>query len=888
MFRYFDTRRLPRWRALCQRASQVSASHVLLVGLVLVGVVVAGATPALGATTAQAENTCVSVGTYDADNDKHETTLLLEQIDGDFADIAETDDDSNPGDCLSEDLFHYYIFDAPPGEYHVHVRNDGEVNERWGVFERTVGSTDEETFALSRGGVYHTSAGVSSPRDSRRFQPGEDARFDSRVYNAESSGYNDVTTEVYVYPEGASRPDTPTKRLGTESVRSGRHEAISGSVPIPDDEGTYRVDVEFVTEFHEGASFTSDYVDLGTIRVQSFEPPEIGSRSPETGSVSLGPSKTESFSVSATDPDSTPSVTWYVDGDRMSSGSQYEFDAGQFGSGDHTVEAVVSDGTSSTDDATTEWSVDVAQAPEIVSVTPGSTETVPGKTVEFSAEGDSSGLAYDWTIDGETVSGRTVEATFDSTGEKQIQVVAENDRGVTDERSFTVSVEGTPPSIQDLSVSPSSVTAGEEVELSVSATDPEDRDVDLSYQWTIGGETYDGRSVSTALRTVGKRNVELSVTNQYGASVTRNRTVVVSNDDPELVRVSPEKVPTPETGTRQRFVVRATDADATPATVVWSVDGSSVKETDLSSTSQKVTFAHQFSTPGDHTVEATVEDGHGGSATATWDVSVNNRPPKVSGVAPESSSVSVLTGESMTFEAEASDPEGDATSLRWQVDGTKVGTGERLNHSFAEPGTRNVTVVADDGAGGRDRNSWSVRVRNFRKTPEIDSSATIETLTTNGSQEFITLSLRNPSVNTRKVNVELALSVPNGIVVTAGRNVAEGNRAEYVNEEVVSAGRQTSLSVGISVRDESLRGQRIEIPYQVIYYPEGSRDSYRVVENATKEIGIGDPSAFEDEETDSETKFDSVPGSEGGTPGFTPGVTVLALLACLLLVRASR
>ncbi|WP_168215955.1 PKD domain-containing protein [Halorussus ruber] len=877
----------------------MTASHVLLVGFVLVGLVVAGAVPAAGGTTARAENTCVSVATYDANGEKHETTLLLEQIDGDFADIAETDDDSNPDGCMSEDLFHYYIFDAPPGEYYAHVRNDGEVNERWGIFEVTVEDTDEITLVLERNGVYHTEADVSSPRDSRRFQPGEDARFDARVYNPGHSGWNEgvseplgvqgVTTEVYVYPEGSSRPETPTKRLPAESVTAERHESITGSVPIPDDEGTYRVDAEFVTEFDGGSEFTTDYVDLGTITVDSFEPPEIESRTPATGSVSLGPSKTESFSVSATDPDSTPSVTWYVDGDQMTSGDRYEFDAGQFGAGDHTVEAVVSDGTSSTADATTEWNVDVAQAPEIVSVTPGSTETAPGKTVEFSAEGDSSGLSYEWTIDGETVSGQTVETTFDATGEKQVQVVAENDRGVTAERSFTVTVEGTPPSIQDLSISPSSVTAGGTVNLSASATDPADRDVDLSYEWTIGDETYEGQSVSTALRTVGKRNVEVSVTNQYGASAVRNRTVVVSNDEPELVRVSPEEVPAPETGTRQRFVVQATDADATPATIIWSVDGSPAEETDLSSASQNVTFTHEFSTPGEHTVKATIEDGHGGSATATWDVKVDNRPPEVSGVAPESSSFSLLTGESQTFEAEASDPEGDSVSLQWSVDGTEVATGERLNHSFAEPGTHNVTVVADDGAGGRDRDSWSVSARNFRKTPEIDSSATIETLSTNGSQEFITLTLRNPSVNTRTAHVELALSLPNGIVVTGGQNVAEGNRAEYVNEETVSAGGQTSLSVGIEVSDESLRGQRIEIPYQVIYYPEGSRDSYRVVENATKEIGIGDPSAFEDEQTDSETKYDSIPGSESGTPGFTPGVTILSLLAlCLWLVRAGR
>ncbi|WP_128477282.1 PKD domain-containing protein [Halorussus pelagicus] len=891
-----DTRDWTAGRLRRRAPATARSLGVLLLGVLLLCGGFAGTTAGTGVASAPPADTCVSVATFDADGNDHETTVAFERIDGDLTKVAETDEDSGPAGCMNEDQDNSYIFELPAGEYHAHVINNGN-ERRWGLYRVTIPDTDEETLVFERGAVYHTDADVSSPRDSRRFEPGEDAEFEARLYNDNPSGWNSgtsdpveverVTPKVYVYPNGASRPDRPTKRLSAESVSGGRHESIRDSIPIPDETGTYRVAAQLVTEFEGyGRDYTTDYVDLGTIEVASFEPPRIESRSPGSGGPSIGPEDETTFSVDVTDPDSTPSVTWYVDGQRAGSGQQYRFAAERFGDGDHRVRAVASDDTDSTDDAVAEWTVDVAEAPELTDVRPGSTETIPGRTVELAASGDSSDLSYEWTIDGESVSGPDVETTFESTGEKQVRVVAENRRGISTERSFTIDVKPRPPSVGEVTVSPSSLTAGEEINLSASATDTTDRDVDLSYEWTVGDETYDGETVSTTLRTVGSRDIDLTVTNQFGASITRTRTVEVENDDPELERVSPEEFPTPKSGVEQRFVASVTDADASPETVKWSVDGEVVAERKASSGSQRVTFSHAFSSPGDHTVEATVEDGHGGQETISWEVRAANRAPELSVESPDSSSLSLLSGSSKAFEVAASDPEGDAVSYRWYFDGEEVATGERLNRTFVGSGTRNVTVVAEDANGGTDRESWSVAVRNFRKRPEVESAATIQRLDRNGSQEFITLSLRNPDVNSRTAHVELALSPPNGIEVNGGRNVEEGSMAEYVNEAVVRPGESASLSVGVAIGDDSLWGQRIEIPYQVVYYPEGSRDSYRVVENATKEIFVGDEAALAAaNESDAESDSQGATGIDGSVPGFTPALTLLALGLGVLRAR---
>jgi len=1058
-----------------EEGSRVTVRRSVTVAI-LVGVVLAGV--AAGVASGQSGQTCVDIATADGDSENWPTHVFVEGVSVDFFWHSMTTEPSSPDACqLEEDLDSVIYTEAPPGEYTITVRNEeSAVHERWGAYDVTVGDVEEESFWLIRKAPYHTEISFESPRGTDRFEPGETAQFEASVYNTERSDTRDVTTEVYVYQKGGTRPDQPTKTLSSVSISPGRNARVTGSVPIPDTEGEYVVDVEFRTNFGS-IERPSDYVDLGTVTVESFEPPSIDDSAPTEGAVNVGPDEQRTFSVTVSDPDSTPTVQWSVDGERTVSGTSYEFDAGRFGSGTHTVAAEVSDGTDATNDASVEWTVDVADAPEITSVSPGNTEVVLGETVPFSADTGSAGLDYQWTIGGRTFAGSSVETTFGSTGEKQVEVTVTNDRGVTSRQSFVVTVERAPPSINGLSVSPSSVAVGEPVELLTSASDPADRDTGFDYEWTIGDRTFQGSSVETTfssggsyeavltvtndygttttrtrtvtveaappsisemavspssvtigdtvtltadaldpvgrdtgfdyewtigdrtfqgssvettaavagshdvtltvtndygttasrsrtltveaaqptitqmsvspssvsagervslsatatdpaergtaftyrwtvgdetfsgataetrLAEVGTHDVELVVENEYGTTTTRSQSVTVANDEPRLDRRSPEARPTPRAGTEQRFLVGVHDADAKPATVTWSVDGRQVSSKSVTSDERRLAFTHRFTDPGSHTVEATVEDGHGARESLDWTVVVQNRPPRIEAVSPASTSFSRMTGTTRTFNATATDPDGGPVSYRWLVDGSQQSTGPRYTHTFATAGTHNVTVVATDSDGGVATHTWSAAVRNFRRVPEIDSSTTVTTLEPENETRFIALSFRNPSVNNRTAHVELALSLPSGVTVSATRNIRGGSQPEYAGEATVNPGQQTSISLAVTVEDESLAGQRIDVPYQVVYYPDSQRDSYRVVENATRTIrvvgdetatgeatdrnGTGSANATGDGDAGRSNGTDTEPASGSG-PGFTVLTPLVALVALSLLIWVSR
>ena len=1138
-----------------------------VIAAMIVAAVVAGI--GTGLAGAQSGETCVDIATANTDGEQRPTTVLLESTDGDdYGVVKRTTEASDLAACpVSEDLDYAIHYEAPPGEYLVQVRYDEpRVNERWGNFDVTVEDVDEESFWFERVAPYHTEISFDSPRDSDRFEPGETAQFSARVYNGEESGSKDVTTEVYVYREGEARPEEPTKTVSAVSVQAGQHADIEGSVPMPETEGEYVVDVEFKTDFGFRA-LTSDYVDLGTVTVDAFERPRIDDSTPSDGAVNVGPDDQETFSVSVSDPDSTPTVRWYVDGSRVGEGERFEFDAAQFGAGAHTVRAVASDETDVTADADIQWTVDVADAPEITGVSPSGT-VVLGEPVTFSVDTESTGHQYRWAVGGRAFSGNGVEKTFSSPGERATTVSVTNDRGVTATRSFVLPVERAPPSIPDLSVSPSSVTVGESVEFLASATDPADRETGFDYEWTVDGRTFSGSSVETSfseadsydvtltvtndygstttrtrtvtveaappevtdtsvspssvtlgervtlsasardpagratgfdyewtvgdrtfegdsvettfseagsydvaltvtndygeattsrrtvtveaappeitelsvssssltlgerltlsasardpadratgfdyewtigdrtfegssvdttfsqagtydvnltvtndygeattstrtisvatappeiaelsvspasltagervslsatatdpaeretgftyrwtvdgesfsgataetrLSAVGTHDVELQVTNEYGTTTTRSQSVTVSNDEPTLERRSPTSRPTPRAGTEQRFLVRVADADAEPATVTWSVDGKQVSSQSVTADERRLAVTHRFTDPGTHTVEATVEDGHGARTSLDWTVAVQNRPPRIEEVAPASATFSRMSGTTQTFNATATDPDGGPVRYRWLVDGSQQSTGPRYTHAFNEIGTHNVTVVATDSDGGVATHSWSAAVRNFRRVPEIESSATVTTLEPGNETRFIALSFRNPDVNDRTANVELALSLPSGVTVSATRNIQVGSQPEYVGEATVTPGQQTSISLAVTARD-GVAGQQIEVPYQVIYYPAGQRDSYRVVENATTTIRIvGDetPTRVTANESGNETAgttdgnktgrvttgngdpgtSDDPEPASGSGPGFTVGTLLLALPLWLLARR---
>jgi hypothetical protein len=82
-------------------------------------------------------------------------------------------------------------------------------------------------------------------------------------------------------------------------------------------------------------------------------------------------------------------------------------------------------------------------------------------------------------------------------------------------------------------------------------------------------------------------------------------------------------------------------------------------------------------------------------------------------------------GGALEFTVEARDPDNDALSLRWTLDGSQVQTGGTsfvFRPEYTDSGLRNITVTVSDGTLSESC-SWSVTVRDINRPPEVESAS---------------------------------------------------------------------------------------------------------------------------------------------------------------------
>jgi hypothetical protein len=813
----------------------------LIVFSLLISLVAIGTVAAFPASVAANEG-CVFVATEDEDADDEDTYVYIEEQSGDYSASGYTDENSEcPADDRSEDSFESYLFTVPAGDHDLLVYQDSGNNAFWGLFEVTVTEGEMSVVYANRGAVYSTSTEISSPRDSTRFQPDEQINTNIRIYNGHKSGGNDFEISYFVHDPNEDPTSSAARTTGY--LQAERSDQARTSFRAPGTEGEYEVSARIRTETRRG-TFISDYVDLGRITVEEFEPPRIENHSPSDSALRMTPDENQRFSVQVTDPDSSESDitrTWYVDNQEIRSGQGFDFEASRYGGGEHTVGVVVSDETRETDDAVQSWTVEVIEAPTINDISPGGTEATVGDTVDFSIDASDPGgytpLSYSWKINGETFNGRAVSYKFGSEGTYTVQATVTNSEGVSADRTFEITVDGAPPEIS-ATADPSQITAGESVQLSATATDPANRETGFTYDWNVGGETLPGDTVEITPTSVGEQTITVEVTNDFGTSATKSVTLSVNNDEPEVDISSPDTNPEIIAGSSRQFSVDVSNEDASAAEVRLIIDGQREASKTISN-SRQVSFSREFTDPGNHNVEIEVEDAHGASETASWQVGVESRPPEFNTREPEEAAVSIKAGETVEFNVAASDPDGEGISYRWLIDGSSVGTGNQHTEQFNQPGDYNVTVVASDPQGKAASRSWSVGVSSFREPPQIDPQITTTSLDPDGKEEFVTVSVQHPSVNERNVETELIIRPPDGITVSSTRNIREGDPSQFVGYDTVSPGSQTSITISLDVNDDTLVGETLAIDYRVIYFPSNQRESFRVVDNRSVDVTVG-------------------------------------------------
>ncbi len=143
----------------------------------------------------------------------------------------------------------------------------------------------------------------------------------------------------------------------------------------------------------------------------------------------------------------------------------------------------------------------------------------------------------------------------------------------------------------------------------------------------------------------------------------------------------------------------ASDPDNDPLNYKWSSTGGGIE-----GTGAEVRWNSSGVKEGTYTATVTVDDGRGGTASASTDYQVvakPNSPPIISSCAASPGTITV--GQKSTITTSASDPDNDPLTYSYKTTGGKV-TGSDATAQFdstrTAPGTYTVTCHVSDGRGG--------------------------------------------------------------------------------------------------------------------------------------------------------------------------------------------
>ncbi|MGD8508917.1 MAG: PKD domain-containing protein, partial [Syntrophobacterales bacterium] len=153
--------------------------------------------------------------------------------------------------------------------------------------------------------------------------------------------------------------------------------------------------------------------------------------------------------------------------------------------------------------------------------------------------------------------------------------------------------------------------------------------------------------------------------------------------------------------------------------------------------------SNTYSAGGTYTVVLTVDDGTGGTDTASQVITVNtpgNNPPQALFTANPISGEAPLT---VNFDASASsDPDGDSLTYDWDFGDGNIDTGltvSNTSNTYSAGGTYTVVLTVDDGNGGTDTASQVITVT-VSQSPVADAGADQNVIDTNGDgSESVTL-----------------------------------------------------------------------------------------------------------------------------------------------------
>ena len=281
--------------------------------------------------------------------------------------------------------------------------------------------------------------------------------------------------------------------------------------------------------------------------------------------------------------------------------------------GTYQVKLTVTDNEGGTATATKQVTATAPNVPPVAAFTTSVADLGLSADASSSTDSDGTIASYAWTFgDGATGTGPTVTHAYAAGGTYDVTLTVTDNKGAS--TNLTKQVIVTPPNVAP---SASFTSSGAELEKAFDASASADSDGTIaSYAWKFGdGETDTGRTPTHTYAAAGTYAVELTVTDDDGATGTVTEQVVVSppNAKPQAAFTS-----STEGLALSVDASTSTDSDGTIASYAWEFgDGA---------TGTGKTATHTYLGGGTYQVKLTVTDDDGSTDSASKELVITGPP----------------------------------------------------------------------------------------------------------------------------------------------------------------------------------------------------------------------------------------------------------------------
>ncbi len=414
-------------------------------------------------------------------------------------------------------------------------------------------------------------------------------------------------------------------------------------------------------------------------------------------------------------------------------------------------------------------------------------------------DGDKVAVRFDWG-DGDTSdwssfvpSGSNISMThiYSNVGTYNVKVQAKDEKEMMSNLTHQILIINDAPSASIVSA-PDNAHVGNSVTFTAKGSDPDGDRVAIRFDWGDGNvsgwsnfvSSGTNVSMSHTYNNTGTYYVKAQAKDEYGAvsNWSSSHKIVLTNDAPSASIVSaPDSA---HIGNSVTFTSKATDPDGDRVAIRfdWG-DGNVSGWSNFVSSGTNVSMGHTYNNTGTYYVKAQAKDEYG--AVSNWSSShkivITNNSPSASIVsAPDSAHV----GNSVTFTAKSSDPDGDRVAIRFDWgDGSLSGwsnfvfsgTNVSMSHTYNNTGTYYVKAQAKDEYGA---------VSNWSSSHKI--------VITNNSPDAPVVSGPDSAIINESITLTASTTDPDGDNVAIRFSWGDGDTSTW--SSYVSSGQSVSMS----------------------------------------------------------------------------------------------